>query len=63
MIRNEQLKLLATTLNNLGLAFLIGGFVGPTLTGQFRSWWIIAWIAAGFGLHACAQFALRGLKE
>ena len=66
MIRNERLKLLATTLNNLGLAFAIGGFVGPVIGGRLPIGWAglipIAWFGAGAGLHYAAQWVLGRLQ-
>jgi hypothetical protein len=36
-IHNERVKLLATTINSTALAFVIGGFVAPTVSGQLRA--------------------------
>lgn len=66
MIHNERIKLLATALNNLGLAFAIGGFVAPAISGQLRGWSgliLIAWLGLGAGLHLCAQAVLGRMKS
>jgi hypothetical protein len=64
-VRNERIKLLAAALNNLGLAFAIGGFVAPALNGRLLGWGAvipIAWFVLGAGLHICAQIVLGRMK-
>ena len=65
-IVNERLKLLATGFNNLALAFLIGGIVGPLVAGNQALWSrplsTAAWVASGLSLHLCAQFVLGFLR-
>ncbi len=65
LIRSERLKLLATTLNSVGLAFAIGGFVAPAISGGLsgRSGVVqLSWLALGAGLHLCAQLVLGRLR-
>jgi hypothetical protein len=65
LVHNERLRLLGNSLNNVGLAFVIGGFVAPTLTGQVFGWralLAIVWIGLGAALHACAQLVIGRLK-
>ena len=65
MIRNERLKLLAGALNNLGLAFAIGGSVAPVIGGKLPVGYAglvpIAWFVLGAALHGTAQFVLGRL--
>lgn len=65
-VRNARIQLLATTLNNVALAFVIGGFVAPAVSGQLRPNWsglsTLAWIALGIGLHFAARAVLGRLK-
>jgi hypothetical protein len=50
-IHNARIQLLATALNNLGLAFIVTGFVAPGVTGQLHGGWhalvTLAWIVTG----------------
>jgi hypothetical protein len=65
-VHNARINLLATVLNNLALAFIVAGFVAPTVTGQLPTGWhalvTIAWIGLGMGIHLCAQFVLGRLR-
>ena len=65
MIRNERLRLLATALNNLGLAFAIGGFVAPVVGGKLPVGLAglvpVAWFVFGAALHGAAQLVLGRL--
>ena len=64
--RNEQRKLLATTLNTSGLAVLGIGFFTPIFSGvalhgrgfQFFTVWVTMLV-----LHTAAQRILRNLEE
>ena len=61
MIHNERIKLLAGALNALGLAFAIGGFVGPTISGKLMSGTgviAVAYLAFGAILHLSAHVVL-----
>ena len=65
LIRNERLKLLATALNNLGLAFAIGGFVAPAISLQVHGWSglvVLVWLGLGAGLHGCVQAVLGRMQ-
>ena len=72
MIHNERTKLLATALNNVGVATLITGVVAPTVAtlygatnvGGDRLWFLVAgvWLLAGIGLHLVAQLIIGKLK-
>jgi hypothetical protein len=65
-IHNARIQLLATALNNVGVAFIVLGFVGPAVTGQLHGGWhalvTIAWIGFGVGLCLCAQLVLGRLR-
>ncbi len=66
-VLNARVQLLATMLNNVGLAFIVAGFVAPAVGGQLlsgsRLLVTLAWIGFGVGLHICAQLALGRLQE
>jgi hypothetical protein len=73
LINNEQVKLTATAVNNIAVAFIIGGFVTPAL-GLFQQtplaaiadvppWMFgVAWVLTGLILHLGARLSLHGLK-
>lgn len=73
LIHNERVKLLATTLNNLGIASVVTGVVAPTAGFVYGigSWTqpirlagaILAWLVAGVGLHLIAQPVLRRSRD
>ena len=65
LIHNERIKLLATFLNGIALAFAIGGAVGPAVSGGLHgTGWLasLAWFGLGLGLHLCAHGVLGRLK-
>ncbi len=65
MIHNERIKLLATASSNLGLAFIIGGFVTRLIAEQITSETMlrsVAWLVAGMALHIFAQAMLGRMK-
>ena len=65
LIHSERLKLLATALSNLRLAFAIGGAVAPAVSGGLHEvGWLVslAWFGIGGGLHSCAQVVLGRLE-
>lgn len=63
---NERLKLLATALNNLALAFVVAGYVGPVVAGTIpaspAAIVTILWLVFGIGLHSSAQLVLGRLR-
>ena len=72
LVHNEQTKLTATALNNVAVAFVIAGFVGPMVAVGYGSAAMakdgiailvsIIWIFVGFILHSIARLILRDLK-
>jgi p-aminobenzoyl-glutamate transporter AbgT len=72
LVENERTKLLATALNNVGVATLITGVVAPTAAtlygaanaGKDHWWFVVAgvWFLAGIGLHVLGQVVLGRLK-
>ena len=72
LVHNEQTKLTATALNNVAVAFVIAGFVGPMVAVGYRSAAMardgiailvsIIWLFIGFILHSIARLILRDLK-
>lgn len=59
---NERLKLLATALNNLALAFIVSGVIVPLISGMLTSGRqvgvAVLWVGLGAALHGCGQFVL-----
>jgi hypothetical protein len=72
LVHNEQTKLTATALNNVAVAFVIAGFVGPMVAVGYGSAAMardgiailvsIIWLFIGFILHSIARLILRDLK-
>ncbi len=72
LIHNEQIKLTATALNNVAVAFVIAGFVGPMVAVGYGSAAMardsiailvsIIWLFVGFILHSIVKPILRDLK-
>jgi hypothetical protein len=64
---NERVKLIATAINNIALAFAVAGFVAPGVGGQLvsagRLLVGIVWCGIAAGLHLLALAILGGLKE
>ncbi len=70
LVKNEQLKLIATASNNLAVAFVVTGCIAPgvalaylisTPHGQFWSAFLALWIIFGVSLHMIGRFTLKGL--
>ena len=72
LVENERTKLLATALNNVGVATIITGVVAPTVATLYGAsiagkdqWWFLVggvWLLAGIGLHILGQVVLGRLK-
>ena len=73
LVHNERVKLVAATLNNVGVAALVTGVVAPMAgyvygigqpigTGRLAGA-ITMWLAVGSGLHILSQWVLRKLRE
>jgi hypothetical protein len=72
LVQNERTKLLAGALNNLGVASVVTGLLGPAAAFLYGSeantwtwrWALIGavWFFAGITLHISAQAVLRRLK-
>jgi hypothetical protein len=67
IVHNERVRLLATTINSVALAFLIGGVVAPAVSEQLHAGWhafvTLVWIGFGVGLHYAARAVLGRLRE
>ncbi len=59
---DEQTKLLATFLNNVGVVCISVGFIAPLATGIDNSG-ILFWIFAGIMLHFAGYRVLDSLDE
>lgn len=70
LIHNEQIKLRATWLNNVGVGCLIAGCVAPSISliisEQASAWSLILltapWLLIGTALHYLATVFLRRLR-
>jgi hypothetical protein len=72
IIHNEQTKLTATALNNVAVAFVIAGFVGPAVALGYGSEAVpkggvailisVIWLFVGLILHLIAKLILRDLR-
>ncbi len=72
LVHNEQTKLTATALNNVAVASVIAGFVGPMVAVGYGSAAMardgiailvsIIWLFVGFIRHSIARLILRDLK-
>jgi hypothetical protein len=65
-IHNARIQLLATLLNNAGLAFIVAGFIAPAasnqLHGGLQAAATVAWVGLGVGLHFIARAVLGRLR-
>lgn len=72
MVENERTKLLASTLNNIGVATIITGVVAPAAAALYGHRAISSdatafligyiWLLSGIGLHVLAQATLGRLR-
>ena len=69
---NEQIKLLATAISNVGVAFVVIGFVTPITAASFNlggvgplssgtAAFTLVWLFTGIGIHLIARRILRGI--
>ena len=73
LVHNEQVKLLAGTLNSVGIATIATGFIAPTtsyvygIVSAASAETVIAltivWLSCGSILLMAARHSLRGLRE
>ena len=71
LIQNERIKLLATALNNVGVATIVTALIAPAAAFLYGSghastghWGLIgaAWLVGGVTLHLLAQLVVGKLK-
>ena len=71
LVRNEQAKLFATAMNNIGVALIVGGVALPIFQGHFEldNVWtkggflsLCAWLIGG-GLLFFAQLVISKMEE
>lgn len=72
-IFNERLRLVATFLNNIGVATIVTAIIAPAVSFLYgvgnlspNRWWLLiafAWFLVGLGLRRLASFALGGLRS
>jgi hypothetical protein len=65
--RNEQSKLTSVFLNNIGVAAVVTSLVGPIFSDHLppreEMFYSILGLVTGIGLHLCARFVLRQVKD
>jgi uncharacterized membrane-anchored protein len=70
LVRNEQIKLAATASNNLAVAFVVTGVIGPaaaaayqitTPNGRFWIAFVVLWPMMGLLTHLIGRHILKGL--
>jgi hypothetical protein len=72
-VHNEQLKLAATALNNVGVASIVTGAIVPLITRMaygpptsvvngYWWWFVLLWIGLGVGWHMLGRLLLKGLR-
>ena len=57
--REERVKLAASALSNVGVAFVVAGMVGPSITGRLNAYIGLGSVMIGFGFHLLAQCVLH----
>ena len=55
----ERVKLFAAALSNVGVAFVVAGLVGPSITGRVNLSAAVGSALLGFGFHLVAQCILH----
>lgn len=73
LIDNERIKLIATGLNNLGIATIVAGTIGPFIARSYGAAGVniivlpsvlaVIYLAVGLSLMGFAQIVLGGLVE
>jgi hypothetical protein len=62
-VYNARVQLLATALNNLGVAVIVAGIIAPMVNGTLSDFLHIApWVIFGVDLAALAQIILGTLR-
>jgi hypothetical protein len=71
LVHNEQMKLGATLFNNVAAAFIVTGFIVPTITYTYRTavpqsrYWIgyaVFWLATAGLNHQIARYLLSRMR-
>ncbi len=57
--REERVKLAASALSNVGVAFVVAGMVGPSITGRLNAYVGLGSVLIGFSFHLLAQSVLH----
>ncbi len=73
LVQNEQTKLLATGLNNLGIATIVAGAIGPLIAKTYGASGVngfvlagllaVVYLLAGVSLMLIARIVLKDLVE
>ena len=57
--REERVKLAASAVSNVGVAFIVAGLVTPFITGRANLFTAVGSVLLGSGFHLVAQGILR----
>ena len=57
--QEERVKLFASALSNVGVAFVVAGLVGPSITGHVNLSAAVGSALLGFGFHLVAECLLH----
>jgi hypothetical protein len=60
-VHNARIQLTATLINNLAAAFVVAGFIAPTVISQFHIG-ALAGISIGVALHLIARSTLGEIR-
>jgi hypothetical protein len=72
LVHNEQLKLAATAINNIGVASVVTGVVVPMVarvsatapsTSRYWGLFMVLWGLLGLVCHLSGRFMLKGLRS
>jgi len=73
LVRNERIKLVATALNNVGIATIVTALIVPGVSSVYNPswplpshWWLAVagvWLVAGISLHLLAIATLGRLAQ
>jgi len=72
LVHNEQMKLGATLFNNIAVAFIVTGFIVPTISFAYRTavpqsrYWAgyaVFWLATAGANHQIARYLLSRMRS
>ena len=57
--QEERVKLFASALSNVGVAAVVAGWIGPSITGRLNTIVVLGAALVGLGFHLLAQCILH----